>query len=229
MQHSPKLTIRNKFTRVKTAKSRKSSSKNWLQRQLNDPYVKQAQTDGYRSRAAYKLIEINHKYNILHKGTNILDLGAAPGSWSQVATNHKTNKVIAVDLLEVKPINGVYFVQGDFLSPDIQEKIRHILNEQQLDLILSDIAPNMIGHKDTDQLRIMAACETVLEFARDMLAPQGSMVVKIFQGIGFPEYISELKKIFKKVSTYKPEASRSSSAEIYIVAREYKTHKRNIK
>lgn len=222
MPNKIKLTVRNKFTRVKTARGRKLSSKNWLQRQLNDPYVHQAKLDGYRSRAAYKLIEINNKYNLLNQKANILDLGSAPGSWSQVAGEYNPKKIIAVDLLEMEEIEGVDFIQGDFLETEIQVKIKDLLKNEQANLILSDIAPNTTGHKDTDQLRIMAVAESILEFSQTMLARNGSIILKIFQGAGFPEYIAELKKQFKKVASFKPEASRSGSAEIYLVAQNKK-------
>ncbi len=222
MTNKLKLTVRNKFTRVKTARGRKLSSKNWLQRQLNDPYVKQSKQDGYRSRAAYKLLEINQKYQIIKNNSNILDLGAAPGSWSQIAVEFNPKKVIAIDLLEIENLTDVDFIQGDFLDQEVRNKIIDLIGDEKIDLILSDIAPNMTGHKDTDQLRIMAVCEQVLDFAKDILSQKGSLVIKIFQGVGFPEYITELKQLFAKVNTYKPDASRSKSAEIYIVAKDKK-------
>ncbi|MEQ9116360.1 MAG: RlmE family RNA methyltransferase [Rickettsiales bacterium] len=218
MNKKAKLTVRNQFTRVKTARGRKLSSKNWLQRQLNDPYVKQSKVDGYRSRAAYKLVEINNKFNILGEKFNVLDLGCAPGSWTQVIQQHNPQIVIAVDLLEIEPINDVEFIQGDFLEEEVHNKITEILEGKKINLILSDIAPNTTGHKDTDQLRIMAVAESIFEFSKTALGKDGSMVIKIFQGAGFPEFVKDLKIAFKKVNTYKPDASRSGSPEIYIVA-----------
>jgi len=218
MNKKVKLTVRNQFTRVKTARGRKLSSKNWLQRQLNDPYVKQSKIDGYRSRAAYKLMEINNKFNILQKDLNVLDLGSAPGSWSQIILESDPSTLIAIDLLKMEAISGVEFIQGDFLESEVQGEISKILNGQKVDLILSDIAPNTTGHKDTDQLRIVAVAESIFEFQKSVLSREGTMVIKIFQGVGFPEYIKELKQAFKKVNTYKPDASRSGSPEIYIIA-----------
>jgi 23S rRNA (uridine2552-2'-O)-methyltransferase len=217
-----KFTNRNKFVRLKTAKKRKLSSQKWLERQLNDPFVQQAKIDGYRSRAAYKLLEINRKFNILDKKFNVLDLGSAPGSWSQVVVDFHPKKIVAVDLLKMEEIADVNFIQGDFLEIDIQKKIENILAGEKINLILSDIAPNTIGHKDIDHLRIMVICEMILEFSQKFLSKDGSMIIKIFQGAGFTEYLNELKKQFKKVNIFKPSASRSGSPEIYIAARNKK-------
>jgi 23S rRNA (uridine2552-2'-O)-methyltransferase len=204
--------------RVKTAKGRKLSSTRWLQRQLNDPYVEMAKKDGYVSRAAYKLLEIEEKYNILAQSKKVIDLGSAPGSWSQVLS-HKLNieKIIAVDLLEMKPLSRVEFIQGDFRDEIIQQNVLSILDQSKLDLILSDMAPNMLGHKQTDHLRIIALCEEVIFFAVHHLSQNGNLVIKAFHGGEFSDIIHHCKTLFEKVTLFKPKASRSDSAEIYMI------------
>jgi 23S rRNA (uridine2552-2'-O)-methyltransferase len=215
--------MRLKSTKVKTAKNRSLSSSEWLRRQLNDEYVILSKKEGYRSRAAYKLIEINNKFSFLKLGQKIVDLGAAPGGWSQVASNiiGKNGKVIAIDLLDIPSIDNVDFIQGDFCSSDSVEKLLSMLNGKA-NIILSDMAPNTTGHKTTDHLRIMDLCERVFEFAKTCLEIDGTLVIKIFQGGATSSVLSEIKKSFKDVKHFKPEASRKESSEVYLVARGYR-------
>ena len=200
------------------------SSRRWLNRQANDCYVKKAHQEGYRARSAYKLLEINKKYNLLNTATNIIDLGAAPGGWSQVisiASQHKCSKIeniVGVDLLPFEPIANVKQIQGDFTTTMVQEKILHLLGGQQPDLIVSDMAPSTIGHRQTDHLRMMALLDNVLEFVDINLKTNGNYVAKIFQGSEEQAYINQLKQKFKKVVFFKPKSSRAESVEIYIIA-----------
>lgn len=212
-------------TRVKTAKKRKSSSTRWLQRQLNDPYVTEAQKMGYRGRAAFKLKEIDEKAGLLKAGMVVVDLGAAPGGWCQVALEKKC-KVVAIDLLEIDELPGVVFFQKDFMEDDAPDLLRaeiFKLNDSGLaDVVLSDMAPNTIGHKQTDHLRIMAAVEAAYLFATEVLKPGGSFVAKVFQGGAEGEILKDMKKRFTKVKHIKPPASRKDSSEQYIVATGFK-------
>lgn len=203
-------------TRVKTARGRKVSSKQWLERQLNDPYVRRAQADGLRSRAAYKLMEINEKIPLLRRGLRVLDLGAAPGGWSQVAGAAGCH-VVAIDLLPMDPLPGVEFFQMDFLDDGAPEKLSKALGGAA-DLVLSDMAPNTTGHKETDHLRIMALVEAAADFAGQVLAPEGAFVAKVFQGGAEHTLLAQLKRDFAKVRHVKPPASRKESAEQYLVA-----------
>ena len=218
--------MRIKTTKVKTAKNRSISSTQWLNRQLNDPYVIQSKQDGYRSRAAYKLLDINEKYNLIRSNHFIIDLGAAPGGWSQVAANITKNigKVVAIDLLEMPEIKDVVFMQGDFCNPQNHEKLISIIGGK-VDLILSDMAPNTTGHKTTDHLRIMDLCERVFEFAKIAIKTNGALVIKIFQGGAELSVLSEIKKHFASVKHYKPLSSRKNSSEIYLVAQGYRDNK----
>lgn len=209
---------RNKAkTKVKSAKGRKSSSTRWLQRQLNDPYVKEAERLGYRSRAAFKLLEIDEKLNLIKKGMTVVDLGAAPGGWLQVCVEKGAGKVIGLDLLEIDPMPEVTFLQMDFMDDDAPEQLIQALGEGA-DLVLSDMAPNTIGHKDTDHLRIMALVEAAYYFALDVLKPDGTFVAKVRQGGAQHELLAQMKKDFKTVKHIKPPASRKESAEQYVVA-----------
>lgn len=211
------LNLRSKFNKVKTAKGRKTSSKNWLQRQLNDPYVALAQKQGYRSRAAFKLIEINKKFNLFHKGQRILDLGAAPGGWSQVAAQltKNNNSIVALDLLEMDPIDGVQFFQGDFTDPMMIEKL--LLNNK-FDIVMSDMAANTTGHAATDHLRIMSLVEEVYYLSTKILKPGGNMIIKIFRGGAENNLLLKIKESFKSVKHFKPSSSRSNSTEMYMIA-----------
>lgn len=220
---------RGKFTEVKTAKRRKTSSTRWLKRQLNDPFVAKSKLDGYRSRAAYKLIEINNKFQILKTGINVVDLGAAPGGWSQVAAKiiksdaqSAKNKLIAIDLLPIEGIGGVTSFEKDFYEEDAKDLIIDSLNGQLADVVLSDMAANTTGHSQTDHLRIMDLCENALIFALKILKPGGHFVAKIFRGGAEGDLLEIVKHNFKKVKHFKPESSRKESSEFYLVALEKK-------
>ncbi|MEM6338739.1 MAG: RlmE family RNA methyltransferase [Pseudomonadota bacterium] len=220
---------RGKFTEVKTAKRRKTSSTRWLKRQLNDPFVAKSKLDGYRSRAAYKLIEINDKFQILKPGTNLVDLGAAPGGWSQVAakiiksdSERTKNKLIAIDLLPIEGIGGVISFEKDFYEDDAKDLIIDSLDGQHVDVVLSDMAANTTGHSQTDHLRIMDLCENALIFALKILKPGGHFVAKIFRGGAEGDLLDLVKQNFKKVKHFKPESSRKESSEFYLVALERK-------
>ena len=208
--------------RVKS-KGRKLSSKLWLERQLNDPYVARAKREGFRSRAAYKLIEIDDKARVLKKGMRVIDLGAAPGGWSQVAARRvgAQGRVVAIDVLPMDAIAGVDFAQLDFLSADAPEKLRVMLGGPA-DVVLSDMAANATGHAKTDHLRIMALVEAAADFAREVLAPGGSFLAKVLQGGTEDALLTALKRDFKSVKHVKPSASRSDSAELYLLATGYR-------
>jgi 23S rRNA (uridine2552-2'-O)-methyltransferase len=210
------MSKNKKKSRVKTAKKRKTSSTRWLERQLNDPYVDKAKRDGYRSRAAYKIIEIDEKIGLLKKGMKIVDLGSAPGGWSQVAAQ-KGCTVVAIDLLEVDELPGVDFVQMDFMDDDAPDKLKSMLGGLA-DAVLSDMAPNTMGHKSTDHIRIMAVVEAAYYFAKEVLKPGGVFVAKVFQGGAQNTLLAEMKKDFKTVKHIKPPASRKESSEQYLVA-----------
>ena len=208
--------------RVKS-KGRKLSSKLWLERQLNDPYVARAKREGFRSRAAYKLIEIDDKARLLKKGARVIDLGAAPGGWSQVAARRvgAQGQVVAIDVLPMDVVAGVDFAQLDFLEPDAPEKLRVMLGGPA-DVVLSDMAANATGHAKTDHLRIMALVEAAVDFAREVLAPGGSFLAKVLQGGTEAALLTALKRDFKSVRHVKPAASRSDSAELYLLATGYR-------
>ena len=208
--------------RVKTGKSRTLSSKLWLERQLNDPYVARAKRDGYRSRAAYKLIEIDDKHHFLKNGGRIVDLGAAPGGWCQVAAarvgaGKGRGKVVAIDILEMPPIPHVEFAKIDFLADDAPEKLNAMLGGPA-DVVLSDMAANATGHRKTDHLKIMALVESAAEFAREVLAPGGAFLAKVLQGGTEGQLLADLKRDFATVKHIKPAASRADSAELYVLA-----------
>jgi 23S rRNA (uridine2552-2'-O)-methyltransferase len=217
-------------TRVKTGKNRTLSSKLWLERQLNDPYVARARREGYRSRAAYKLIEIDDKHHLFKPGMRVADLGAAPGGWSQIAaarvragtgTGPGTGRVAAIDLLEMPPIAGVEFVQLDFLDNAAPDRLKAMLGGPA-DVVLSDMAANATGHRKTDHLRIMALAETAAEFAGEVLAPGGAFLCKVLQGGTENALLARLKRDFKSVKHVKPAASRADSAELYLLATGYR-------
>ncbi len=194
-----------------------------MDRHVNDEYVKRAQKDGYRSRAVYKLLEIQEKDRILKPGHVVVDLGAAPGGWSQIAEKlvGAKGRVVALDILPMDSLAGVDFIQGDFREEEALQQLRELLNGQAVDLVISDMAPNVTGMNAVDQPRAIYLCELALEFAREVLKPGGSLVVKVFQGEGFDEYMRELRSSFGKVVTRKPKASRSRSREVYLVAGNY--------
>jgi 23S rRNA (uridine2552-2'-O)-methyltransferase len=207
---------------VKTGGKRKLSSKLWLERQLNDPYVAQAKRDGLRSRAAYKLIEIDDKYKLLKPGMTVVDLGAAPGGWSQIAARrvgaaNGRGKVIAIDLLEMPEIPGVVFVQLDFLSNDAPEKLIKMMGGRA-DAVLSDMAGNTTGHRKTDQLRILGLVEGAVAFASDVLNPGGTFLAKVFQSGADAELMAQLKRDYATVRHVKPASSRQDSSERYVLA-----------
>ncbi len=218
MTKSPTLTSKRALTvRVKKTKNRTPASRAWLERQLNDPYVAAAQAQGYRSRAAFKLIELDDKFKLLRKGARVLDLGAAPGGWTQVAVQRGAHSVLALDLLPIDPIAGATIVQGDFNDPDMPERLTALLGGKA-DLAMSDMAPNTTGHTATDHLRIVGLAELALDFAIAVLAEGGSFVAKLFQGGSEGEMLVRLKRHFTTVRHAKPPASRKGSSELYIVA-----------
>lgn len=199
----------------------KSSSRRWLDRHTKDPYVQRAQREGYRSRAAYKLLELQRRDKLIRPGMRVVDLGAAPGSWSQVILPlvGRRGRVIALDRLALDPIPGVEIIQGDFHTDEVLSHLIDMLNGESLDLVLSDMAPNVTGMKAIDQPRLILLAELVLEFTQSMLKPGGSMVVKVFHGEGFDEYLAATRRSFRQVVSRKPEASRSQSRELYLVAK----------
>ena len=208
---------RNKAkSKVKTAKGRKSGSTKWLKRQINDIYVEEAKKQGYRGRAAFKLKEMNEKLDILKPGMKIVDLGSAPGGWCQIAAEHKC-KIVAMDLLEQDPIPGVDFVQMDFMADEAPDTLKDMLGGQA-DAVISDMAPNTTGHKQTDHLRIMAVVEAAYYFACEVLKPDGVFIAKVFQGGAQNTLLAEMKKSFKTIKHIKPPASRKESSEQYLVA-----------
>ena len=209
--------------RVKTARGRSNSSTRWLQRQLNDPYVQEAKRIGYRSRAAFKLIDIDAKYRLLRRGAKIIDLGAAPGGWCQVAAERigAEGAIIAVDLLEFDPIRGVNAIFGDFHDDAIYDQVRRKAGGEA-DIVLSDMGASATGHAVTDHLRSATLAEAAFEFATDVLKENGAMVVKLLQGAEEAAYVAMLRKRFAKVDRIKPPASRDRSAEMYVVARGFR-------
>jgi 23S rRNA (uridine2552-2'-O)-methyltransferase len=213
--------------RLKTAKQRTASSQRWLERQLNDPYVAAAQRQGYRSRAAFKLIEVDDKYRLLRPGRRVVDLGAAPGGWSQVAAERVRSlegrgQVVAIDLLAMAPLPGVVFLEGDFMAPIAPARLKALLRAEGADVVLSDMAAQGTGHSRTDHLRIMALAEAAAEFAIEVLAPGGAFVCKMFQGGSERALLDRLKKAFASVRHVKPPASRAESAELYVIATEFR-------
>ena len=222
---------RDLFVKVKTARGRKTSSTRWLQRQLNDPYVKRAQAEGYRGRAAFKILELDDKYRFLVPGARIVDLGCAPGGWMQVAVKRvnalgekqgkRIGTVLGVDLQEVEPLAGAEIHQLDFLSDDADLLVKEWLGGEA-DVVMSDMAAASSGHKQTDHLRIIALCEAAAYFAFDVLAPGGTFVAKVLAGGAEGELMKTLKKNFKSVANIKPPSSRADSSEKVVVARGYK-------
>ncbi|MET0527969.1 RlmE family RNA methyltransferase [Microvirga sp. P5_D2] len=211
--------VRNLKQRVKTANKRSLSSQKWLERQLNDPYVARAKREGYRSRAAFKLLEIDEKYHILKTGQRIVDLGAAPGGWSQIAATKvgPKGKVVGIDLLPIDPMAGVDFIELDFLDESAPGKLIELLGGPA-DVVMSDMAANTTGHKKTDHLRIIGLAEAAIYFAREILAPGGAFVAKVFQGGTEGQLLTDLKRDFAVVRHVKPAASRTDSAELYVLA-----------
>ncbi|MFW8590633.1 23S rRNA (uridine(2552)-2'-O)-methyltransferase RlmE [Glaciecola sp. 2405UD65-10] len=204
--------------------ARSKTSKKWLDEHVNDPYVKRAKADGYRSRASYKLIEINEKDKLIKPGNVVMDLGSAPGGWSQIVAPWVGNAgtVIASDILPMDGIAGVTFVQGDFTEESVYNEILHELNGNKADVVVSDMAPNMSGVNTTDQYSSIYLVELALDMARNVLKPGGSFCAKVFQGVGYEEYVKDVRTSFDKVLVRKPEASRPRSREVYIVAKGFK-------
>lgn len=202
----------------------KASSFRWKQRQHRDPYVERAAKEGWRSRAVFKLEQIDQRERLLKHGAVCVDLGAAPGGWSQYASRRvgATGRVVAIDLLAMDPIDGVDFIRGDFASPQGLNTLRETLGEQRVDLVLSDMAPNISGNNAIDSPRSIALAEEALLFAEEILKPGGSFLVKLFQGEGFPEFQARVRPKFRKTKLIKPRASRPESREIYLLARQYR-------
>ena len=201
--------------------SRSKTSKAWMREHIDDPYVQRAKAEGYRSRAAYKLLELDKKDRLLLPGQLVVELGAAPGSWSQVVVAKLGTKgrVVAVDLLPMEPLAGVHFVQGDFREQEVLDALLLALGGRKADLVISDLAPNISGIGVSDQARSMYLCELALEFARQCLAPGGSLLIKVFQGAGFTEFLAAMRMAFAKVGSRKPEASRGRSSEMYLLGK----------
>ncbi|PWS35826.1 rRNA methyltransferase [Falsiroseomonas bella] len=214
---------RSLSARLRTAKGRSPQSQRWLERQLNDPYVQAARAQGWRSRAAFKLVELDEKFHLLKPGARVVDLGCAPGGWTQVAMRKagEQGRVVGLDLLPVDPVPGATILQGDFQDAEAERQVEAALGGQA-DLVLSDMAPNTTGHAATDHLRIMALAELALDFALRVLAPGGAFVAKVFQGGSEKAFLDTLKQRFAQVRHAKPPASRKDSAELYVVATGFK-------
>ena len=210
--------------KLKDAKYHSSSSNRWLERQLNDPYVHEAKRLGYRSRAAFKLIQLDEKYKFLTKNKVIVDLGCAPGGWSQVAAMRLkgTGKLVGLDILPTEPMEGATFVCQDFTEEGATEKLLELLGGQKANVVMSDMAANTTGHQQTDHLRTIGLVEAAYEFAKTVLDKDGVFIAKVFQGGAEGSLLSDMKKNFKKISHYKPDASREKSPECYVVAQYFK-------
>jgi 23S rRNA (uridine2552-2'-O)-methyltransferase len=211
----------NSRIKVKIKKGSKSvSSRRWLERQLNDPYVIAAKEDGYRSRSAYKLIELNNKFKFLYKGKTVIDLGAAPGGWSQVAAKiiglPKSGKLVSVDIQDIIPIVGVSFINGNIMDEKIIETIKNKL-EGQTDVVMSDMAPSASGHRNTDQTRALLLAELALDTSIKLLKKDGSFCCKLIRGKGEEEFVGTMRKYFSSIKRYKPDSSRKDSAEIFLI------------
>lgn len=204
--------------------ARTKTSKKWMDEHVNDPYVKQAKIDGYRSRASYKIIEINEKDKLFRSGSIVMDLGAAPGGWSQVVAPLIGNSghLIASDILPMDGIGGATFIQGDFTDEAVYEQIVAALNNEKVDVVMSDMAPNISGVSTTDQYSSIYLVELALDMARNVLKPGGSFCAKVFQGVGYEDYVKDVRRSFDKVFVRKPAASRPRSREVYIVGKGFK-------
>jgi len=221
------------MARLKDQKRRTASSRAWLTRQISDPYVARAKREGFRSRAAFKLAEVDDRYKVLKPGARVVDLGAAPGGWSEIAARRvgAGGRVIALDILDMKPVPGVEFLQLDFLDPSAPQRLEAMLgsggdapgrDQIKADIVLSDMAANATGHRQTDHLRIMALAEAAAEFARQVLAPGGVFLCKVLQGGTEAALLAELKRDFSSVKHVKPPASRSDSSELYLLAKGFR-------
>lgn len=209
--------------------AKKKFSKEWVQQHINDPYVKMAQQKGYRARAAFKLTEILDTEKLLRQGDVVVDLGAAPGSWSQVARERMVGaggvlkgRIVALDILPMEPIAGVEFIQGDFREDDVLEQLKNLLGDARVDLVISDMAPNLSGVGSADSARIQHVCDLALDFATQHLKPEGALIVKAFHGSGFSQIVESFKRHFQRVVERKPKASRDRSSETFLVARRLK-------
>ena len=219
------------MARLKDQKRRTASSRAWLTRQISDPYVARAKREGLRSRAAFKLAEIDERYKVLKPGARVVDLGAAPGGWSEIAAQRvgTGGRVVALDILDMKPVPGVEFLQLDFLDPSAPERLQAMLGsgvagkaQAEADVVLSDMATNATGHRQTDHLRIMALAEAAADFARRVLAPGGAFLCKVLQGGAETKLLVGLKREFESVKHVKPPASRADSAELYLLAKGFR-------
>ena len=215
------------MARLKDEKRRTPSSRAWLERQISDPYVARAKREGFRSRAAFKLAEIDERYKLFKSGATVVDLGAAPGGWSEIAARRvgAKGRVIALDILDMKPIAGVAFERLDFLDPSAPDRLKAMLGGgavAKADVVLSDMAANATGHRQTDHLRIMALAEAAAAFAREVLAPGGAFLCKVLQGGTEATLLAELKRDFSSVKHVKPPASRTDSAELYLLAKGFR-------
>ncbi len=204
--------------------ARSKSSSEWLQEHFKDQYVQKSQQEGYRSRAAYKLLQIQEKDRLIKPGMNVVDLGSAPGGWSQVARQFvgTKGKVVALDILPMDQLAHVEFIQGDFQEDAVLEKLLKVINNEPVDLVISDMAPNVTGVKAVDQPKSIYLLELAIDLADQVLKPQGSLLMKVFQGEGFQPLLAELRKRYQKVITRKPDASRARSSEIYLLAKGFK-------
>jgi 23S rRNA (uridine2552-2'-O)-methyltransferase len=217
MSGEKSLPPRRDAVRLKNARKHSTSSQAWLNRQLNDPYVQAAKAQGFRSRAAFKLLELDEKHFLITKGARVVDLGAAPGGWTQIALQRGAASVVGIDLLPMVPIAGAQLIEGDFMEEGMEVRLRALLGGPA-DLVLSDMAPNTTGHVATDHIRIMALADLALAFAVEVLAPGGGFVAKLFQGGAERDMLNTLKRRFTSVRHAKPPASRKDSKEMYVVA-----------
>ncbi len=204
----------------------KSKNRSWIKQHVKDPYVKQSQVDGYRSRASYKLLEIVEKDRLIRSGMTVVDLGSAPGGWSQVAVRlvGHTGRVHALDLLPMDSIAGVDFIQGDFTEEDVFDELLRLIENRPVDLVISDMAPNLSGNKAVDQPAVMYLAELAVELAEKVLTNNGVFIAKLFQGQGFDPFVLQVRTLFNGVSIIKPDASRSRSREVYLVAKGLKAN-----
>jgi 23S rRNA (uridine2552-2'-O)-methyltransferase len=217
--------IGNKKEFVKNKKGKTTSSIKWLQRQINDPYVVLSKEMGYRSRAAFKIIEIDKKFHIFKKGQKVIDLGSAPGGWSQIIVQKVgRGNVLALDILDMQPIDGVEFLQQDFLASDAIDNIKSKIGWEKCDVVVSDMAANTTGDRRTDHVRTMALLEQAFDFAITVLKPEGSFIAKVFMGGAEKELFDRLRQNFKLVRHFKPDSSRKDSVEMYVIAIGYKSH-----
>ena len=210
--------------KVKTARGRKISSKLWIERQINDPYVREAKIKGYRSRAAFKLIELDEKFKLIKKDALVVDLGCAPGGWVQIALKLGAERVVGIDILPVEPIGSADMIEMDFMDEHASARLKNMLGGQP-DIVLSDLAANTTGHRKTDHLKTVALVEAAAEFAMDVLKPGGSFVTKVFQGGAEGNLLKTLKHHFQTVKHAKPKSSRAGSPEMYLVAQGFKARK----